>query len=396
MILMFISFGFITIALYAFYSRKVGSFVNAISIYTGLKVVIEFVLEPLAYLLKLFHYDFSAIFPIYLLSLLGYAAFIGGLLVTRQAPNPPRSFSRPNHLIVAWTLLIAAWLLYSPVLIEFRHLITDPRQIYEKTRNGYGIYTFGSSLLSFSAYIIFLMSTKRLALLFYVPLVALLLLKGAKGQLFVLVAIFVIAKVYLEGFRYSITRSAIYGAVAAVGVLYLFAFNYRGEINNIFVTVAGYSDYNRNAALVLESNAQGTYEGQISWETLWIPKIPRVVWPEKPAMFGEFRLAARYYPQWFLKGTGSPSFGLGPYFADFGWFAFPILIFVYFICGYLLGVCLNMLIIRGSAFYFVMSIYLSGNNLLAIGSGIFIIEHAMIGLGLTLLLRLAEGRKQNV
>lgn len=386
MIVMFIVFGAANIALFLLYSRKVGSVVNAITVYTGLKLVIEFVLEPLAYMLNLFVYDFRSIFLINLLSFCGYAAFVLGLLITKQAPNPPRTFFRPNYLGVAWLLLAGAWALYAPVLIEFRSIITEPRRIYELTRTGYGVYTFGSALLTFVAYIVFQMSSKRQALLFYLPLLTLMVLKGAKGQFIILGAIFVIAKVYLEGFKYSLTRSVVYGALAGIALVYLFAFNYRGEINNVFVTIAEYSDYNRNGALVLQDGTSGYYRGQITLENLWIPKIPRALWPNKPKIFGEFRLAVQYFPSWFLLDQGSPSFGIGIYFADFGWWAFFVYTVLQLLSGYLLGYSLNRLIVNPNAFYFVISVYLSGSNLLASGNGAYFIEHAIIGLGLALLL----------
>ncbi|HEX8553569.1 MAG TPA: hypothetical protein VF695_02575 [Sphingomonas sp.] len=388
MIAMFLLFGSATIALFLFYSRKVGSIVNAVTIFTGIKLTIEFVLEPIAYLLNLFVYDFRSIFLINLLSFCGYAMFIVGLLVAKQAANPPRRFAQPNYLVVAWLLLGGAWALYAPVLIEFSYLITEPRRIYELTRTGYGVYTFGSALLSFVAYVVFLMSSKRQAFLFYIPLLVLLALKGTKGQFIILAAIFVIAKVYLEGFRYSLTRSVLYGAIAGTALVYLFAFNYRGEIDNVFVTIAEYSDYNRNGALVLQDETAGYYHGEIMVETLWIPKIPRTVWPNKPKIFGEFRLAVQYYPSWFLQDQGSPSFGVGVYVADFGWWAFLVYPLIQFGCGLLLGYSLNRLIVKPSAFYFVLAVYLSGSNLLASGSGSYLVEHAIIGLGLAALLGL--------
>jgi hypothetical protein len=388
MIVMFLALGMATIALFLFYSRKVGSMVNAITIYTGLKVMIEFVLEPLAYMLNLYVYDFRSMFFIYLLSFCGYALFVVGLLIVRQPPNPRRIFSRPNHLALAWLLLIGALVLYAPVLIEFRAYITEPRRIYELTRTGYGLYTFGSSLLTFTAYAVFLMSSRKRAVLFYAVLLALVVLKGSKGQFIVLAGIFIIAKVYLEGFRYSFGRSFVYATVAGVSLIYIFAFNYRGTIDNIFVTVAEYSDYNRNGALVLQDDTIGHYKGELTWESVWIPKVPRVLWPNKPKIFGEFRLAVQYFPQWFLLDQGSPSFGIGIYFADFGWYSFLIYPFIQLICGLLLSVCLNRLIVSPNVFYFVMSIYLSGNNLLASGSGVYIVEHAIIGLGLLFLLKI--------
>lgn len=388
MIAMFVIFGAATLWLFFLYSNKVGSVVNAITIFTGIKVVIEFVLEPLAYLLDLFSYDVRSMFMIYLLSFLGYAAFVTGILVTRPLPNARRAFARPKYLIAAWMLLIGAWVLYAPVLIEFRYLLTEPRRIYELTRTGYGVYTFGSALLSFLAYIVFLMSSRKRAVLFYVPLLALMAMKGAKGQFIALAAIYIIAKVYLEGFKYSLKKSFVYGAVAGVMLVYLFAFTYRGQIDNIFVTIAEYSDYNRNGALVLQDGTAGEYGGRLTTETLWIPKVPRAIWPAKPKIFGEFRLAVQYFPEWFLQDQGSPSFGIGIYFADFSWFAFLLYPLIQFIAGYLLGVCLNRMVTAPSGFYFVMSVYLSGNNLLASGGGAYIVEHALIGLGLSALLNM--------
>lgn len=390
MIPMFLFFGALTIVLYALYSRRVGSAVNAISIFTGLKLVIEFVLEPLGYLLDLFDYRFSAMLMVYSLSFCAYAAFIAGLMLIEHRPPPVRRITLPNYLFVAWILLIAAWAVYVPILIEFREFLTDPRQIYEQTRVGYGFSTYGSALLTFCAYIVYLMSSKKGGIAFYAALLLLITLKGAKGHFFVLIGIFVIAKVHLEGFRYSVTRSAVYSMLAAVATLYLFAFTYRGEISNIFVTIAGYSDYNRNAALVVEDGTLGGYGGQITAESLWIPKVPRAFWPEKPLVFEEFRLAAQYYPEWFALQTGSPSFGFGIYLADFGWFSFPIVALVYLVSGYILGVALGGMSRAPNVFNFLLSCYLAGNNLLLLGNGMYLIEHAIIGGMLLFILNLVS------
>lgn len=382
MILMFLFFGAATAALYVFYSRKVGSFVNAITIFTGLKFVIEFVLEPISYILRLYMYDFQSMFVINLLSFAGYAAFVSGLLMRKQADNPSRSISMPGYLATAWALLIFAWALYIPILIEFRYLISDPRRIYELTRTGYGLYTFGSALVSFLSYAIFRMSSKKGALLYYIALFVLIYLKGTKGQFFIVASIFVIGKVYFEGFKYTVKRSAVYAAMFVAFAISVFTINYRGEVSNIVLTMAAFSDYNRNGSLVVEDKAFSSYNGQLSVEMAWMPKIPRSVWPEKPKSFGEFRLAEQYFPQWFALDQGSPSFGIGLYYADFGWLAFLVVPLVQFICGIWLGYCLNRMITTPGIFWFIMSIYLSGGSLLAAGSGNFILEHAIIGLAM--------------
>jgi hypothetical protein len=382
MSLMFLFFGVATAALYIFYSRKVGSFVNAITIYTGLKFAIEFVLEPISYALRMFVYDFHSMATINLLSFLGYAAFVTGLLLIRQADNPPRRTYFPRYLIVSWIVLGLAWLLYMPVLIEFSYLLSDPRRIYELTRTGYGLNTFGSALLSFIAYAIFLMSSRRYGLLFYVALFGLIYFKGTKGQFFIIASIFVISKVYFEGFKYSLTKSAIYITAFAGLAISIFTINYRGEVENIILTMAGYSDYNRNGALVVQDKSFSSYEGKLSFEMLWVPKVPRAIWPNKPKSFGEFRLAEQYFPSWFALDQGAPSFGIGFYFADFGMFSFLVVPVIQLLCGLGLAYCLNKMITAPGIFWFVMSIYLSGGNLLAAGSGNFLIEHAVIGAAL--------------
>lgn len=388
MIFIFLVFGAATLALFLLYSFKVGSVVNAITIFTGLKVAIEFVFEPIGFALHLFTYDTWAMFIINALSFCGYAAFVIGLLATRQPPNPPRRFGLPNHLPLAWLLLIAAWLAYAPILIEFRAYVFEPRRIYELTRTGYGLYTFGSSLLTFCAYIVFQMSSRRRAALFYVAVLSLIILKGSKGQFVILASIFIISRVYLQGLKYSLSRSSIYIIITAVLGLYVFALNFRGDIDNIFVSISEYSDYNRNGSLVVDSDTFGSYGGKLTAEMQWIPKVPRAVWPAKPKAFGEFRLAAQYFPQWFLLDQGSPSFGIGIYFADFGWWAFLVYPIIQYICGLLLGFFLSKLTSEPNVFYFVMSVYISGNNLLASGAGNYLIEHAIIGVALLIALDL--------
>lgn len=388
MIFIFLIFGAATLALFLFYSFKVGSVVNAITIFTGLKVAIEFIFEPIGFALHLFAYDTWAMFIVNALSFCGYAAFVIGLLATRQPPNPPRRFGLPNHLPLAWLLLGAAWVAYVPILIEFRAYVFEPRRIYELTRTGYGLYTFGSSLLTFCAYIVFQMSNRRRALMFYVTIVALIILKGSKGQFVILASIFIISRVYLQGLKYSLSRSSIYFSITAVLSLYVFALNFRGDIDNIFVSISEYSDYNRNGSLVVDSDTFGSYGGKLTAEMQWIPKVPRAIWPSKPKAFGEFRLAAQYFPQWFLLDQGSPSFGIGIYLADFGWWAFIIFPIIQYVCGLLLGLCLSKLIIQPNIFYFVLSVYLSGNNLLASGAGNYLIEHVIIGVTLLIMLDL--------
>lgn len=388
MLLVFAVFGIATAVLFFMYSIREGSIINALTIYTALKFMIEFVLEPISYVLKIFDYDVSSMTIIYALSFVGYAALLGGTLMQRKVFNAAPAIGLPNILLFAWLLLIAAWLIYLPVIIEFRDLIFEPRRVYELTRTGYGIYTFGSALLLSLSYIVFMMSNKKSSVYFYIVLFALIILKGQKAPFVGVLVTFIIAKVYFEGYVYSVTRTLIIAPIIFVIFLFVFALNFRGEVENIIVTIAAYSDYDRNAALVIRDNSLGSYGGIITSEMNWIPKIPREFWPDKPKIFGEFRLAAHYFPKQFFQDQGAPSFGIGIYLADFGYWAFLIYPFTQFVFGILLIHFVNRFVMKRDAASFVMVLYIGGLNLLATGSGVFLVEHWIVAVILAWCLRL--------
>lgn len=381
MLFLFLGYGVASVILFLYVSKTFGSVLNIVTMPFALKFIIEFVLEPIVYFLDLATYSPESMTVIYSLSFFGFAAFCIGVVWMRPAVGRERALAVPGHGILSWVLLLGATVLYLPVLLEFREYVTEPRRIYELTRTGYGVNTYGSSLLGFLAYIVFLTSAspKSRAVAFYVTLFTLFILKGSKGSFLVLFAIYIIVKVHVNGKLFTISRSLVYAIVGLIAFAYLFALNYRGETTNLLLTVAQYSDYNRNGALVVQDGTMGSYGGQLTAETLWIPKVPRVLWEEKPKVFGEFRLALQYFPDWFLLDQGSPSFGLGVVLADFGWLAFLIYPISQLITGILLGICLKA--VRDSASFvgLITAIYLGGNNLLSTGSGIYLLEHVLIG-----------------
>ncbi|MGN6527487.1 MAG: hypothetical protein ACTHL8_13955 [Burkholderiaceae bacterium] len=373
----FIGFGLLTAALYAVYSRGERSALNAITGMTVLKCITEFGLEPIACNLGIFDYRPWTFFQLYLASFVAYAALVAGALRSRRRG---RVIARTHEVpaFMAWTCLLLAFLLYLPIFIEFRSSLLDPRYIYEQTRTGYGIQFFGSALLSNCSLVLFLLSRRRFHLPFLVLLIGFTLSKGSKGQVLTDILIYAIWAVYVLRRRYDFRRT-LAGAAAVSAILAgVFVLNYRGEIGSLVLTVASYSDYNRNAALILEDRSAPLYYGRLSFENVVYSKIPRALWADKPKDFGEFILAENYFPDLFALDQGAPSFGIGVYFADFGSFAYLAIAAVYFFTGRMLRHFIRSCERRPKVFSFMMLLFFADVTLIPVGVGYFLLEHLLL------------------
>src|SRR5262249_36729826 len=103
-----------------------------------------------------------------------------------------------------------------------------------------------------------------------------------------------------------------------------------------------YSDYTRNAMMVIDDKNLEPQLGRLRLEETIYGALPRTVFPDKPKDFGPFWLAKRYFPQRFDSETGAPAFGLGVAYADFG----PFAAFYYFAAALATGVMLKLLVAR--------------------------------------------------
>lgn len=386
---LFIGFFLPTLALYVHYSRSEGSYLNALTGLTLLKCVTEFALEPIAYNLEIFDYSVGTFFQLYLASFIGYTMLVLG--ARRTAPHsdtvvPPSTVPA----LIPWIFLGLAFLLYLPIFIEFKDSLLDPRYIYEQTRTGYGIQFFGSALLTNCALILFLLSARRFHFVFIVLLIGFTLLKGSKGQILTGVLIYAIWAVYVLRKQFDVKRTVAGAALVSTMLAGSFVLNYRGEIDSLVLTIASYSDYNRNASMILEDEGALTYYGQLNFENIVYSKIPRALWPEKPKNFGAFLLAETYYPFLFELDQGAPSFGIGIYFADYGMFAYFFIAGAYFFTGRMLRYFISLCEQRASAFSFIMLLFFADVTLLPVGVGYFLLEHLLLAAGLQKLIEMLE------
>lgn len=390
----FIGFSIPTLLLYVGYSRQERTYLNALTGPTALKFAIEFALEPIAYNLGIFNYNVQNFFQLYLASFIAYLFFVLGAIPRRKRKlGQVKSVFVPKQ--VPWLFLLFAVLLFVPVLVEFRDSLLDPRYIYEKTRTGYGIQFFGSAIFANISLVLFLLSNRRYHWLFLVLLICFTLLKGSKGQLLTIMLIYAVWAVYVRKIRFDVKSSLTAVALVACIIVGAFTLSFRGEIESLILSVAGYSDYNRNASLVLADKGAVFEGGRLSFEDFVYSKVPRSVWPEKPKNFGAFFLAEKYYPEWFMLEQGAPSFGIGIYFADFGFFAFPIIAFVNLLNGFLLRYFIMHSQHKITVTNFIMILFFSGAVLMPVGAGYFLIEHLILAVILQKVVSVIAAPKPN-
>jgi oligosaccharide repeat unit polymerase len=380
----------IHIVCYIYISKVEGSYLNVFFPFILSSVPINFVFEP-AYIYYnglagseySYFYLYSCFTSIILFMTWGYV-----LTKNKYVLKLPYSNLRPFNSYVGIGLIMLGFITYLPVLIEFREYIFNPREIYVHTRTGYGLYFFLSTFLSLVGFIVFLFSKKAnlvKVLLLSVLIIVFLYLHGSKGQVNLLFTIVSLYYVYIKGWKVSKKALGVIALAVSCSVMVLFYLTTSYEYENIFKLMTSFSDYNRNAMLIIDKQ-KTFYNGQLTFESNFYSRIPRALMPDKPKDYGVFKLAKQYYPSWFYEDTGSPAFGLGVQYADFGGWA----IFYLSAWALLLGCLLKLFIQRLKKFRtpgdFIVVLYISGITLLPLGDGYLLLEHLMIALLINMLL----------
>jgi hypothetical protein len=347
-------------------------------------------LVPANYLLELYHlylYGPTASPFAYALMYACYTAtfvtFALGYVKTRvpalRLPFTAREAAAGR--LAPYLVLAAAVALYAPVLIEFRGLLNNPRQIYEQTRTGYGVYFFLSTTACYLALVLLLFKRRlgRVELaLFSGTCLVFLWLHGSKGQMLLIVFIVAMYWAYLRGKRLSLVRFAVFGVVlGAIGVGLFMLTNPALLVNREGLQgVSAYSDYTRNGMLVIDSNVGPLY-GKLSLEQQIYTRVPRPLFPDKPNDFGALYLAEHFFPTAFQAQSGAPAFSFGIEFADFGVLALPFVMLESFFGGMLLNVFMQGLRRHRGPGDFIMVLFAAGLPLIPL-SGAFLLPESLI------------------
>ena len=264
----------------------------------------------------------------------------------RKILRLPFRYSYSNFDRASFAALALGLLMYAPVLLQFPEYILSPRQIYEHTRTGFGVSYYASSTLAYLALILILFSGRSRRTKWFVGLAAaaLLSLHGSKGQVLSLFFLLALFEVYVRARKVRLLPSLVVVGALSLLALLLFATTMVLDQDPVEAvqTISQYSDYTRNAMLVIDSHFPVQY-GRLTLEGHVYGRIPRVLMPGKPKNFGALYLDDQFFPASLDEEAGSPDFGIGLQYADFGYLAVVYLAFFAMIRGWLAGIFVRRL-----------------------------------------------------
>lgn len=378
---------------YIYVSRKEDNYFNIFFPYMLFNIPVNFIFEPL----WIYYYGLSGSVYSYEFIYATFSCVIIAMVIAfrlvRDSYIVKLPFSNPinknNRKYLAYILFILAFLAYLPVLIEFREYLFSPREIYVRTRTGYGLNFFVSTFLAILSFICFLFykgATRFKKIIFTTLIVIFVGLHGSKGQILYLFLILALYYVYVRNWKVGVKKFTFISIITSSLVVLTFFLTTTFEYDNIFQLMLSYSDYNRNAMIIIDKYDESFKEGRLTAESNFYARIPRAIMPDKPKDYGEFYLAKKYFPAWYYEDTGSPAFGIGLQYADFGDFSIIYLTIWGFITGLLLKLFINRLKKFRTPGDFIVVLFLSGIMLLPLGSGYLLPEHLFAGFLLNLLL----------
>jgi hypothetical protein len=300
---------------------------------------------------------------------------------TRNIIRLPFRYAYNGFEALSFIFLALSVLMYAPILLQFPEYLLDPRQIYQHTRTGFGVNFYLSSTLAYLAVILIQFSKRSMPVKGFVFLVAgvILSLHGAKGQVLSLILLLALYEVYVRRKKFKLLQSLI--AAAGLGVLIFLLFVASQALGDspaeMLESISQYSDYTRNAMLVIDSHFPRQY-GRLTLEAQIIGRIPRVLWPGKPRNFGGLYLDDQFFPEALDEDIGAPDFGMGIEYADFGVFAIVYLAGMAVLRGWLARVFVRRLgYFNHPADFFIVGI-LAGLSLFPVGGVGWFLPEALI------------------
>ena len=249
----------VSVSTYLFVSRREGGYLNILTP-SFLVIIPAYYLLPL-FFAQVFGNDASPYAYVYVYTTLAVENIAFAYSYTRPVKKLirlPLGYSYENFGWLAFGALGLAVLMYAPILLEFPEYILDPRQIYTHTRTGFGINFYTSSVLAYVAVILILFSRRSRIVKAGVVLAsgAVLALHGSKGQVLSLVLLIALFEVYVKMRRVKFLPALLAGAAMGFfALLLMIATMTLGEgPAEVLESVSSYSDYTRNAMLVIDSN----------------------------------------------------------------------------------------------------------------------------------------------
>lgn len=289
----------------------------------------------------------------------------------------------PNLRLVSYLSLAAAWLMFIPVIIRLAQYGLNPRSIYTHIgETDLGTIYFLSSALARVSLIAFILIPGRSrveTVIFCGLAIANVVMHGSQGQIISLIAIGIFLSVYVTGKRFRFwtvfAMPLVAASFLAASMYFLFSV---GSTRQAMETISAYSDYVGDSAALIDRG----YAPQLGWVTLQdnlIAHVPRLLWADKPQIFGLISVSASVRP--FEAAMGYyPAFLFGEECADFGLFALPVVLIEGFFAGLIMRACGSTLQQRRSPFATILFLYFSGGALLSLGVGSTFIDQCVLAI----------------
>jgi hypothetical protein len=299
----------------------------------------------------------------------------------RTIPLGMRHGVPSNARLIAYLLLLSAWVIFLPILISFAKYASNPREIYVHIKETQlGSFYFMSSALARLGLITFLIVPARKwleTLLFCTAAIANVVMHGSQGQMVSLIAIGIFMSVYVARKQAPFWAIILMAAVAAAFVVASAFLLFRvGSNQQALTTIASYSDYVSNSAALIDRNYLPHF-GWITMEDNILSHLPRILLPEKPKMFGLLSISAQVRP--YAASLGYyPGFLYGEECADFGLFAPMAVLIEGFFAGLVMRSCRETLAQDRNLFAAVVFLYFCGGNLINLGLGSTFIDQVLL------------------
>jgi hypothetical protein len=385
-----VSFICVTVT-YLYVCRSEGSYLNVLTPALAFLIPADYLLE--SYHLYLFGPSGSlfAYVLVYTLYAGTFGLFALGYLMVK-VPALRLPFIAPvgaGNPMSPYVVLAVAIALYAPVLYEFRGSLSNPREIYEQTRTGYGVFSFLSTTVCYVA-LILLLFKRRLGKLelgaFSFVCLVFLWLHGSKNQMLLVFFILMAYAVYVRRVRVSIAKFAVFATfLFGVGLVLFLLTNPLVLLGHEGLEgIASYSDYTRNALMLIDTDFGPLY-GKLTLEQEAYSRIPRALFPGKPNDFGVLFLAEHFFPYEFVLNKGAPAFSFGTYLADFGPLALPILLVQNFIAGIILKIFMTGLRRYNDPGNFILVLFTSGLTLIPVSTSFILPESLLLALSINIL-----------
>lgn len=331
----------------------------------------------------------------------GYAGYRSGFRYGVR--HPPTSLvhvdnEAPSYKLITLLMVILAVGILVNVHTAFGFAyILEPRRLYEVSREGFGTHYFALGLSLRLAALLLLMSNFRGKALMLTGLLALSVFTGAKVNTYVITMFAVMHFIVFARAGRVNGKLLIKLALIALPLVYLLIWLtfQDSEINILELLVAYVNEPWNNFSLLVQSFDQhfrDFFLGTLTWENNIISRIPRPFFPEKPYLFGGFRLANEYFPETVALGIGAPSFGSeGIAYADWGVFGLLMLLSLKWLLSWVLGrfTCLMTYnqtgSIQGNFLYFGVLVIMADMYFLTLPPSNNLVDNLFVVIGLSLL-----------